>query len=146
MNKIICAFILSVLSATSFSQKVMQENELSKFSSKNGIDTFKLSGNLFTGIITSSYANGKLLQWKEIKNGLYNGLFQEWYENGYLKFAAFWKDGKGHGSWKYFHDNGRLRQDEFYDMDIPIGNHFEYYNKGILKTKRSYIKGKKEGT
>ena len=65
--------------------------------------------------------------------------------NGFPKFRAEWKEGYGHGGWQYFYPNGRLRQDEYYDMDTPVGVHTVYYSNGQVKSRGAYEEGKKHG-
>lgn len=134
-----------LLTSSIFGQTAIDISKTQKIA-KGGNEITTYEGKPFTGYVTEHYLSGKQKSWVTMKEGFANGLWQEWYENGQLKYAAFWLDGKGHGSWKYFHENGRLRQDDFYDMDIPVGLFFVYYDNGQLRSKGGYVKGKKQGT
>lgn len=140
-------FLLSIIflfTSSTFGQTIVDVAKTQK-TVKTGSEITIFEAKPLTGYLTENYPNGKQKSWITMKEGFANGLWQEWYENGQLKYSAFWLDGKGHGSWKYFHENGRLRQDDFYDMDIPIGLFFVYYDNGQLKSKGGYLKGKKQG-
>ncbi|MFP4847022.1 toxin-antitoxin system YwqK family antitoxin [Winogradskyella sp. PE311] len=138
--------LITILTITSFSlgQTTIDVSKIQTVK-ENGIKISTFNGKPFSGHITESFSNGKPKSWQTIKDGLANGLWQEWYENGQLKYSAFWLDGKGHGLWEYYHENGVLRQEEFYDMDIPIGIFKFYFNNGQTKSKTSWMNGKKHG-
>lgn len=122
MKNLMMICCLSFLSLYSYGQTI---TDVSKTTKKvvDGIEIIIYQNQPLTGVLTQSYANGKPKSWTEMKNGRPDGLWQEWYENGKLKFNAYWTEGKGHGLWEYYHENGALRQEEFYDMDLPIGVH-----------------------
>lgn len=44
-----------------------------------------------------------------------------------------------------FYENGVLRQEEYYDMDLPIGIFRDYHNNGKVKVKSMWLNGKKQG-
>ncbi len=137
-------FVFVFLTSRSLGQTVIDVSK-SKNIAQNGIELTTFEGKSFTGVLIENYPNGKPKRWTSKKDGLADGLWQEWYENGHLKFNANWLNGKGHGLWEYYHDNGFLRQEEFYNLDIPIGIFRVFYNNGQLKTKTSWLNGKKYG-
>lgn len=131
--------------STTYAQLTVEISK-SKIVTQNGIEITTFAGKPLTGYLVESYPNGKPKLWRTVKDGITNGLWQEWYENGKLKFNAFWLDGKGHGLWEYYYDNGVLRQEEFYNLDIPIGIFRVFHENGQLKSKTSWLNGKKHGT
>lgn len=136
--------VILFCSSTAFGQITVDVSKTKKIT-QNGLEATTYEGKPITGFLTESYPNGKLKTWITVKDGIANGLWQEWYENGKLKFNANWLDGKGHGLWEYYHENGNLRQEEFYNMDIPIGIFRVFYDNGQLKGKTSWLNGKKDG-
>jgi antitoxin component YwqK of YwqJK toxin-antitoxin module len=144
MKSIISLFITIFLSLHANGQIFVDVSKTKKVK-KDGIEVTLFQDKPFTGNITESYPNGNPKSNISLKDGITNGLWQEWYENGKLKFNAYWLNGKGHGLWEYYHENGVLRQEEFYNMDIPIGIFRDCYNNGQIKVKSSWLNGKKHG-
>ena len=144
MKLIFSIYLIVAWTFVSFCQSVI-DNSKTKSVTQNGIEITTFESKPFTGFVVESYSNGKPKSWKTLKNGITNGLWQEWYENGKLKFNAYWLDGKGHGLWEYYHENGQLRQEEFYNLDIPIGIFKVYFENGQLKSNTSWNNGKKHG-
>ncbi|MBL7978673.1 MAG: toxin-antitoxin system YwqK family antitoxin [Bacteroidetes Order II. Incertae sedis bacterium] len=145
MKKLFSILILFFCTLDLFGQTILDHSMVQK-KSKDGIELTFYEGLPVTGVVTEKYQNGKPKSWQELKDGVTNGLWQEWYENGQLKFNAYWMNGKGHGLWEYYHQNGVLRQEEFYNMDIPVGIFRVFYTNGQLKSKSSWLNGKKHGS
>jgi antitoxin component YwqK of YwqJK toxin-antitoxin module len=144
MKSLFLFFIITFWSLTTFGQTVVDASKTRK-TTENGIEVTIFQGKPLTGVIIENYSDGKPKSRITLKDGIANGLWQEWYENGQLKFSAYWLNGKGHGLWEYYHENGKLRQEEFYNLDIPIGIFRDFYNNGQLKSKSSWLNGKKHG-
>ena len=128
-----------------YAQQIVEVSDTETKIAKN-VEIIYHDGKIFTGVVIEQYDNGKPKLFKTVKNGLADGLWQEWYPNGNLRFNAQWKTGKGHGLWKYYHENGVVRQEEFYDMDIPIGIFRTYYNSAQVETISYWLNGKKQST
>ncbi len=144
MKSIFLFFIITVWSLTTFGQSIVDVSKTQKIT-KNGVEVINFQGKPLSGFLIENYLNGKPKSWITLHDGITNGLWQEWYENGKLKFNAYWLDGKGHGPWEYYHDNGVLRQEEFYNLDIPIGIFRVFYDNGQLKEKTSWLNGMRHG-
>lgn len=144
MKSIVSLFTLLFLSYSINGQTIIDISKTEK-GIKEGIEITLFQNKPFTGNATESYPNGNPKFNISFKDGITNGLWQEWYANGKLKFNAYWLNGKGHGLWEYYHENGVIRQEEFYNMDIPIGIFKVYYNNGQIKSKSSWLNGKKHG-
>lgn len=144
MNKVIVIATMIFCASSAFGQVTVEVSKTKK-ETKNGVEVTTLDGKNLTGFVVESYPNGKPKSWKTLKDGITSGLWQEWYENGSLKFNAHWLDGKGHGLWEYYHENGVLRQEEFYNLDTPVGVFRDFYNNGQIKVKSSWLNGKKYG-
>ena len=126
-----------------YAQQIVDVSDTELKIAKN-VEIIYQDNQIFSGVVTEQYVNGKPKLFKTVKNVLADGPWQEWYQNGNLKFDANWKEGKGHGLWKYFHENGQVRQEEFYNMDKPIGIFRSYYINGQLKTITYWLDGKKQ--
>jgi antitoxin component YwqK of YwqJK toxin-antitoxin module len=144
MKVIIVLGAILFWTSTSYGQITVEISKTKKVTA-NGVEVTTFEGKSVTGFLVESYPNGKPKSWKTVKDGIMNGLWQEWYENGKLKFNAYWLGGKGHGLWEYYHENGVLRQEEFYNLDIPIGIFRVFHDNGQLKSKTSWLNGKKHG-
>ncbi len=142
--KIINVIIAILFYTTTYSQITIDVSRTKKVT-QNGVEITTFENKPLTGFVVESYPNGKQKSWISIKDGITNGLWQEWFENGKLKFNAYWLNGKGHGLWEYYHENGVLRQEEFYNLDIPIGIFKVFYENGQLKAKSSWLNGNKHG-
>lgn len=136
--------ILLFLLNAAFAQDVVESSKVQK-TQKDGVEIILYNQEPLTGFVIKNYENGKPESRIPVKEGMIDGLWQEWYENGKLKFNAYWSQSKGHGLWEYYHENGVLRQEEFYNLDIPIGIFRYFYNNGQVKLKSSWLNGKKHG-
>ena len=138
------AFLFMLLTSICFGQTFADLSEI-KEKTVDGVLLKIYKNKPFSGIIIEKFPNGKSKSWISMNNGLASGLWQEWYENGKLKFNGHWLNGKAHGLWEYYHENGVLRQEEFYDLETPIGIFRDYYNNGQVKLQSSWLNGKKHG-
>lgn len=143
--KSIVFLVLVLLSFSTINGQTVVDLAKTKKATRGGVEITLFQDKPFTGNVTEVYANGHPKSNVSLKDGIADGLWQEWYENGKLKFNAYWLNGKGHGLWEYYHENGVIRQEEFYNMDIPIGIFRYYYNNGQLKSRSSWLNGKKHG-
>lgn len=145
MKKMIIFLIVLACSTQAMAQSTVAHTSQIIKKEVNGAELMYDGNELFTGYVVESHEDGKPKLWMTVKEGRANGKWQEWYKNGQLKFDASWKEGKGHGLWLYFHENGTIRQEEFYDMDIPVGIFRDYYPNGQVKLQSAWMNGLKEG-
>jgi antitoxin component YwqK of YwqJK toxin-antitoxin module len=63
---------------------------------------------LFTGRLEESYANGKIWESCNYKNGKLHGLREIYYDNGRLKMRETYKHGLRNGAYEYRLGGGRM--------------------------------------
>ena len=166
LNKLIffISITISLISCENDKKIIDIENELIKIS-KNKVylesNPFLLSlfnidtSKEFTGIITSSYPNGKERYRIKYSQGLIDGESEYYYPNGNLQkkgtLRQYIENFNGVKTlsiytWKYYDSIGNLTLIKNFNTDgLLNGLYEEYYEDGTLKTKGNYFRGKKTG-
>src|SRR5579859_6889902 len=109
---------------------------------RNGIMYKKGTNELFTGIRTEDFENGKTSYTAPYENGLANGKTVWWHENGKKKTEGLTKNGKKHGEWKSWYNTGILSLEYNYIDDQQDGRQIEYFENGKISFDGYKTKGK----
>jgi len=100
------------------------------------------------GIWLEYYDNGNLKSVGSYRNGWYtkNGKWEYFYENGNIKKVEYYRKKTfsnscyPEGMWKTYYDNGEKKAIEIYKKGKAVGEWFEYYKSGKIKSFANYSK------
>jgi antitoxin component YwqK of YwqJK toxin-antitoxin module len=79
-----------------------------------------LHGEIFTGVISDSYKDGKPRVLWEVKDGLLHGVIREWYANGQQSSETHFENGQRHGLNQYWDKDGVYMKEQRYERDKSI--------------------------
>lgn len=117
MKLVLVTLLLFSLSITSFSQKVVNYDDLEVI---NGLFYEHNSNTPFTGRCITTYPNGKLGFGGNIKDGLRDGEWIWFYENGNKKRYCLYKKGVKDGPTIYYYKNGQKKSEIIFSNDKNI--------------------------
>jgi antitoxin component YwqK of YwqJK toxin-antitoxin module len=130
--------------------------------SNDTIELHTYKNNQMDGVQKYYYVGSKLGKIVYYKAGLQDGLHITYTDSGKVEMRLNYKQGKKDGKWTYFYESGKeahienwdmglkngefktmdekgmLLQQAFYQDNLPIGKHVEYYPDGKLKYQAIY--------
>ena len=99
----------------------------------------------FSGIVTSSYDNGKMRSKQSYKSGKRHGEYHEWYPNGQQRYSKQYDTGIQNGLQKEWYRNGNLSRKMELNQRRQEGDQVGWKENGDLRFKYTYINGKRYG-
>ena len=166
MKKIAILSLFAVLAFDSFSQNLVQSNELVN---QNGIYRMREGKEPFTGASYQLNHKGDTIMYKEyldgkqhgvdiffynnkqkktekhFQNGKLHGKFTEWTVMGKLSKEIDYVDGKMHGKEIRYYGHGKKQLEYTYDIEEYHGPMKTWYNSGQLKHESNWKNGKLHG-
>ena len=122
-----------------------------------------------TGLWTTKYESGLLMEWHEYQDGDLHGLsvsyypnrykkhegryvrgeregqWRSWHENGMLKEEGTYHNGERHGAWITWLPTGQKKQESDFKNDLLDGRHTTWRESGLRWVEGLYNNGEKDG-
>ena len=99
----------------------------------------------FSGIVTSSYHNGKIQSKQSYDFGRRHGEYHEWYPNGQQRYTKLYHKGIQNGEQKEWYPNGILSRNMKFNQGRQEGEQIGWKENGDLRFKYTYVNGKRYG-
>jgi antitoxin component YwqK of YwqJK toxin-antitoxin module len=98
----------------------------------------RLSNGQLTGVAIYYFADGKVKEIANYKNGLKHGEWYQFNQNGNLIMQANYNENKKQGTWKVWDDSGKIRMKMKYHNGNKKGIWKEWNANGSLTNKRKF--------
>ncbi|MBR8801716.1 toxin-antitoxin system YwqK family antitoxin [Porphyromonas levii] len=102
-------------------------------------------GNWQNGLYEEWYANGRLMERSQWRNGKRDGLTEYWHSNGQLEERGHWGNGKREGLSERWHEDGSPWIRSSYKEDKLDGLKERWYRNGQLEERSHWRNGGKHG-
>lgn len=99
----------------------------------------------FTGTTILNYANGKVAEHIEYRNGRQEGYYRKWFDTGLLSYEATYRQGYLNGEATSWWKNGNIRSHSQYEEGMMDGVQTQWYKSGAKFKERNITMNREVG-
>ena len=132
---------LKIMSSTIVEDSIINTYFTSFYANGKVRETYNLKNGLKYGVYMAMFYDGQTKEYCIYENGLENGEYISYYPNRMYLSRINWKEGVLHGKSTFFYPNGEPMQTGQFVDGLKDGEWIDYDQEGNISNKQIYIEG-----